>query len=698
MFKTLKSKLIVPIISALVAVVVLIVILVVVQTNSLVENLTQDRVAVMSNAVVSRFSAFEEQVMLIARTAASTHEILSGLNQWNAGIDRAEARLSMFGYFNALAVDMGVNNFAVRDATRTIIVRSHLRDSYDTEPDHAPVGILAMQGTANVSFNSTATLPMGLNATVPVIYDGQIIGALGANIFLHGDAFVDYFAETFSAQVSIYAGNRRIATTFRDASGERAIGTYLEDEHIMDVVQNQRQTHTVEQVMPDGNRYYGYFTPLLNAHGNAIGMLYVGFPTEYTHAATTALLRNMIIVGIVSLLIIAVAMLLFIIRMVKPIGLLTVTLDESAKGDLTRRLPERGDDEIARASRSFNKTMEELGKMIALVKDQAGTLSEIGNDLASNMTETASAMNEIAANIQSTKGRVLNQSASVTQTNATMEQVTVNINKLNNNVERQTGAVAQAASALEQVMANIQSVTATLSRNAASVEALKESSETGRTSLQEVAEDIQEIARESESLMEINSVMENIASQTNLLSMNAAIEAAHAGDAGRGFAVVADEIRKLAESSGEQSKTIGSVLKKITGSMSKITRSTDNVLNKFEAIDEGVHTVAQQEGVIRNAMEEQSQGSKEVLEASGIVGEITQQVKGESVEMLEGSKEVINESKNLERVTQEITSGMNEMAVGAEQVNKAVNAVNELAGRTQENIATLAQAVARFRV
>jgi len=150
------------------------------------------------------------------------------------------------------------------------------------------------------------------------------------------------------------------------------------------------------------------------------------------------------------------------------------------------------------------------------------------------------------------------------------------------------------------MIANIDSVTGTLVSNAGNVKTLQDASEAGRAGLQEVAADIQEIARESEGILEINSVMANIASQTNLLSMNAAIEAAHAGETGKGFAVVADEIRKLAESSGEQSKTIGTVLKKIKGSIDKIKRSTENVLNKFEAIDSSVRTVAQQEENIRN--------------------------------------------------------------------------------------------------
>ncbi|MCL2232924.1 MAG: methyl-accepting chemotaxis protein [Treponema sp.] len=698
MFNSLKSKLIAPIVTALIAMVAIIVILVAVQTNSLIGDLTQDRVAVMSNAVTSRFSAFEEQVMLIARTAGSTHEILSGLNQWNAGIDRPTIRLSMFGYFNTLAADMGVNNFVVRDATRTIIVRSHLRDSYETAPDYSPPGIFALQGTATTSFSSTHALPMGLNATVPVMYGGQIIGALSANMFLHGEAFVDYFAETFSAQVSIYSGNRRIATTFRDSAGRRAIDTYLEDDHIVYMVQNRRQTHIAEQVMLDGNRYYGFFIPLLNADGNAIGMLYVGFPTESTHAAASALLRNMVIIGIVSLAVIAVVMLLFVIRMLKPIDLLTTTLDQTAKGDLTKRLPERGNDEIAMASRSFNTTMEELRKMIIAIKQQTGMLSSIGNDLASNMTQTASAMNEIAANIQSVKGRIINQSASVTETNSTMEQVVTNINKLNTHVEKQSVNISEASSAIEQMVANIRSVTETLIKNDKNVKTLTEASEMGRSGLQGVAEDIQEIARESEGLLEINSVMENISSQTNLLSMNAAIEAAHAGDAGKGFAVVADEIRKLAESSSEQSKIIGTVLKKIKESIDKITSSTDNVLNRFESIDTSVRTVAEQEASIRYSMEEQGTGSKQILEGVSTVNEITRQVNAGSKEMLGGAQEVIQEGSNLERLTQEITTGMNEMATGAEQVNVAVNHVNEISVKTREGIGSLLMEVSRFKV
>ena len=220
--------------------------------------------------------------------------------------------------------------------------------------------------------------------------------------------------------------------------------------------------------------------------------------------------------------------------------------------------------------------------------------------------------------------------------------------QFNDHVEEQSASVVTSSSATEEMIANIQSVNDTLSNNSQSVKELKEASEEGHTSLNEVVNDIQGIARESASLLEINAVMQNIASQTNLLSMNAAIEAAHAGDSGRGFAVVADEIRKLAESSSKQSKTIGGVLKSIKGSIDKITKSTDVVLSKFDAIEGGVNTVALQEDNILNAMEEQGRGSKQILKAVSNVKEVTHQVKEAARRLVEISREGMHKTDDSE--------------------------------------------------
>ena len=367
-------------------------------------------------------------------------------------------------------------------------------------------------------------------------------------------------------------------------------------------------------------------------------------------------------------------------------------------GDLTQTINFDSKDEIGDLARYFNQTLEKIKSLVLTIKDQSGKLSNTGLSLSSSMAQTAAAINEITANIQSIKGRVLSQSAAVTETNAAMEQITGNIDRLNGNIEKQTDSVSRSSSAIELMLANIESVTQTLVKNAENVQTLADASAVGRQGLQDVAADIQEIARESEGLLEINGVMENIASQTNLLSMNAAIEAAHAGESGKGFAVVADEIRKLAENSSEQSKTISAVLKKIKESIDKITAATDSVLNQFEAIGGGVKTVALQEQNIRSAMEEQGQGSKQVLESVGALNELTRLVKSGSAEMLLGSRQVITEGKSLEIATAEISGGMNEMAAGADQINSAVNEVNGLSSRNRDDIDILVKEVYRFKI
>jgi methyl-accepting chemotaxis protein len=426
--------------------------------------------------------------------------------------------------------------------------------------------------------------------------------------------------------------------------------------------------------------------------------LLVGTDTKLIMAEINEMTVFTIILAVIAAIITALIIYLVTGNITKPIANMALVLHDVSGGDLTKEVTVTSRDEIGDLARYFNETIGKIKHMVLTIKNQAVALFDIGNELADNMTETAVAINEITANIQSIKGRIINQAASVTETNATMEQITVTIDKLSGHMDRQSASVAQSSSAIEQMLANIRSVTQTLVKNMGNVKELINSSDVGRTGLQDVAADIQEIARESEGLLEINAVMENIASQTNLLSMNAAIEAAHAGEAGKGFAVVADEIRKLAENSGEQSKTISTVLKKIKDSIDKITKSTENVLNKFEVIEGGVKTVSEQEENIRNAMEEQGVGSKQILEAIGLLNDATRMVKGGSQEMLEGSKQVIQESKNLEMATQEIRNGMSEMATGAEQINIAVNRVNDISGQNKENINVLVREVSKFKV
>jgi len=237
-----------------------------------------------------------------------------------------------------------------------------------------------------------------------------------------------------------------------------------------------------------------------------------------------------------------------------------------------------------------------------------------------------------------------------------------------------------------------------LVKNEANISRLTESSQSGKTQVEKIANAITDVAKDSQSLLEVSSLIQGIASQTNLLAMNAAIEAAHAGEFGKGFAVVADEVRKLAETSSAQTKTITAMLKKITASIQEITAYSDNVVSTFMLMEDEVKTVGTHEATILNAMKEQNEGGRQILEAISSLNTITQNVHQNSEEMLTGSQQVLEETKNMNHITQEITNGMNEMASGSKQISVAVEQVNQLSVENTVSIENLSKEVQKFKV
>ena len=385
-----------------------------------------------------------------------------------------------------------------------------------------------------------------------------------------------------------------------------------------------------------------------------------------------------------------------IIKCLKQISAITAALSQKDYTVADGRPEHRS--ELGIIIQGINAFKNQAGDILKEIEVSTKKTSNQSDDLVHNMDLTKDNVANIVESISSIKQEIENQSAGVEESNSSIEQIMGNIRSLNNSIESQAAGVTQSSAAVEEMVANIASVTQILEKNNQVVNALTSAADKGQQQVKAAVKTADSVLQQSEGILQASSIIQNIASRTNLLAMNAAIESAHAGEAGKGFAVVAEEIRKLAEQSGDQSKAIDENLRSLSEAIAGITTDINLVQTAFESIYDLSQKVREQETVIANAMEEQNSGNQQVLEAMRAISDSTSEVKNGSTEMLVGGEQILKEMRNLSEVTTVISDNMNQINDFSQQISDAVAITTASTNSTQENLKGIMKELDTFKL
>jgi methyl-accepting chemotaxis protein len=302
------------------------------------------------------------------------------------------------------------------------------------------------------------------------------------------------------------------------------------------------------------------------------------------------------------------------------------------------------------------------------------------------------------SNIDDVKSAVLKQSEAHDVVKVELDKNVQGIATLDRLIENQSSGIIESSSNIEQMVGNISSVTSSVEKMSMEYGELIAITEEERQRQNTVAEQINEMALQSKYLAEANNVISQIAAQTNLLAMNAAIEAAHAGESGKGFSVVADEIRKLAEDSSKQSKSIKLQLNEITKIINNVVNNSAISVQGFAEIIEKVRSTENLVTEINNAMTEQQGSSEQVLAALREVNDSTSQVQITSKEMASGIEHVVIAKDNLDIIAQDVANSMDEISSGVTEINNSAQDVSVMANTTSDNIQIMKSIIDTFKL
>jgi len=397
--------------------------------------------------------------------------------------------------------------------------------------------------------------------------------------------------------------------------------------------------------------------------------------------------------------VVLVILFLFVRRLLKPLKLIRTSLENIADGasDLTSRLDFKSKDEVGHIGSNFNRFQERLQVLVNGLKTHAIQISSISNDLANNAQATTAGIHEITASITTVAQRYQNEYSLSQKSSEDVVQITASIETIKQLTDKIQEQVSATSSAIEEMAANIGSTADLASRADESSVQLQQAADEGSEFLENLGESIAANAEASSKITEMVQLIQGITNQTNLLAMNAAIEAAHAGEFGKGFAVVADEIRKLADLSSQSASEIQTVVNDIAQNIDRNRELSDLTLERFVQLRAEVNKVRQSNKEISFAMEEQRNANQSVLGNTRELDHLSSEIVTTLAIQVERIRTLRTLTETLSAQGGEILNAMNQEQEALRDASSATESVNSISSRLRELAVALEAEFQGFR-